>query len=106
MTAYEIVDKLAREKVVEGIINEITDNGKMAKDASSLGDLAQMVYITLLTNEKFPAIYEEGHHMFWITRIVMNQIISTTSSYYRDYVRHRLMSENSEINDQTFKPDV
>lgn len=95
MLINEIVGKLASERFVEKMIEKITD-GK-SPDPTSLNDLAQDVYLSLLQDKKFQAIYEEGHSNYYVARILMNNIISSSSPYYRNYIRPRIMS--CEINE-------
>lgn len=85
-----IVDEIARNGILDRIVNNITDNGKVAKDESSLDDLKQDIYISLLLDSKLPNIYKEGHIKFYITRIVMNNICSSSSPYYRIYLKPRM----------------
>lgn len=85
-----IVDEIARNGILDRIVNNITDNGKVAKDESSLDDLKQDIYISLLLDAKLPNIYKEGHIKFYITRIVMNNICSSSSPYYRIYLKPRM----------------
>ena len=92
MTNNEVVDKLARDGLVRKIINNITDNGVTAKGPDSLCDLEQDIYMSLLSDPKVPGIYEEGHINFYVTRIVMNNIMSSSSPYFRNYLRPRLLS--------------
>jgi len=94
MTNIEIVNKLARERFVEGVIDRITENGKKAKDPESLNDLAQDLYVSLLEDKKVPGIFDEGHITFYVTRMVMNNIMSSTSPYYRIYLRPLVLGNN------------
>lgn len=96
MNNREIIEKLATERVVETMINKITRN-KSVPDPSTLDDLAADVYLWLLEDEKFPKIYEEGHANFYISRILMNNIASSSSPYYRNYIRTR--AKSCELNE-------
>lgn len=51
-----IVDKLAKDKVVEEICNKIT----RGKDADTLNDLCQDIYLQLLESDKTQGMYERG----------------------------------------------
>ena len=86
MTTQEAVQKVADQRLVEKIVAQITSSGKTAPDPDSLKDLCQDIYLSLLEDEKFARIYEEGHQNFWVTRIVMNNIMSSSSRYYRQYL--------------------
>lgn len=89
MDNREIVDAIARNNILDKIISNITDNGKVAKDESSLDDLKQDIYVSLLMDVKLPRIYDEGHINFYLSRIVMNNICSSSSPYYRNYLKPR-----------------
>lgn len=86
MTIQDAVKKIADERLVERIVAKITASGATATDPGSLNDLCQDIYLSLLEDEKFVGIVEEGHESFWVTRIVMNNIMSSSSRYYRNYL--------------------
>lgn len=94
MTNNEIVDKIARERLVEKVIHNITDGNCI--DPTALSDLAQDIYVSLLEDAKVPEIYGEGHINYYVTRCVMNNIISSSSPFYRNYLRPIVLS--SELN--------
>ena len=56
----EIVDILARAKVVEEICRKITKG----KDSDTLNDLCQDIYIQLLESDKTQGMYERGEIKF------------------------------------------
>lgn len=86
MTIQDAVKKVADQRLVERIVANITTSGTTATDPGSLDDLCQDIYLSLLEDEKFIAIVEQGHENFWVTRIVMNNILSSSSRYYRHYL--------------------
>lgn len=86
-TNHEIVEEIARSGMLANIINKITDNGKGAKDPDSLPDLQQDLFLSFLTDLKLPKIYEEGHLSYYLARCVMNNILSSSSPYYRTYLK-------------------
>lgn len=98
LTNTEIVDEIAKAGLVRKIINKITDHGKTAKDPSSLDDLEQDIMVSLLTDDKVPSIYEQGHINYYVTRIVCNNIMSSSSPYYRNYLRPR--QQNVELDER------
>ena len=77
-----IVDKLAKDKVVESICKKITKG----KDADTLGDLCQDIYLQLLESDKTIGLWERNEIKFWIAKVLMNNICSSTSPYYRQYL--------------------
>lgn len=65
------------------MIDHIT-NGS---DADTLHDLAQDTYLTLLSDpQKTQTLYDKGELKYYIARILMNNIASSTSPYYRTYI--------------------
>lgn len=39
-------------------------------------------------NEKLNDVHNNGHFNAWLTRIIINNLFSTTSSFFRTYVRY------------------
>ena len=101
MTIQEAVKKIADERLVERIVANITASGASAADPDSLNDLCQDIYLSLLEDSKFVGIVEEGHENFWVTRIVMNNIMSSSSRYYRNYLLP--LKKCVQINEQITK---
>lgn len=99
MTTNEAVNEIARLRIVENIVNRVTSSGETAQDPSSLSDLIQDIYLSLLEDSKIASIYEEGHANFYIARIVTNNICSSSSRYYRNYLlpKKRNVSINEAI---------
>lgn len=89
LTNYEIVDRLARDKTIEKMIGKITNN----KKDDTLFDLSSDTFISLLTNPKVPEMYERGELNYFIARMLMNNICSKTSPYYRTYIKPNLRCE-------------
>lgn len=80
MTKFEIVEELAKNRVIEDIVSNVAQNPK----EDTLKDLSQMLYEDLLMkdDEKVIQLYEDGQLQFFITRMVLNSINSKTSRYY------------------------
>lgn len=91
-----IVDKLAREKAVETICKKITKG----KDADTLNDLCQDIYLQLLESDKTQGLYERGEINYWIAKVLMNNICSSTSPYYRTYLAPIIRSQDIGIGDE------
>ena len=89
----KIVEQIVKDGLIWSIINTITDNGKLQVDPSALEDLHQDLCLSLLENPKLPALYEKGEHRYYITRMVLNNIISSDSPYYRHYLKFRHLSD-------------
>lgn len=91
MTKYEIVEQLARDRVVEQMVKNIC---KVAR--SDLDDLAQLIYEALLNYDeaKLQRLHEEGSMRFFLARIITNQFYSNSSLYYYEYRRFPRMSQS------------
>ena len=90
LTNNEIVEIMGNERLVEKIVQKITD-GK-CYDPTALADLQQDLYLSFLTDDKLPVIYDEGHINFYVTRCILNNIASSSSPFYRRYLRPQHMS--------------
>lgn len=101
MTANEVVEILAKQKLVETIVNRVTGSGATASDPDSLCDLIQDIYLSLLEDKNIVEIYEEGHANFYVARIVTNNICSSSSRYYRIYLMP--LKTNVTINEEITK---
>ena len=86
MTNSEVVNEIAKLGIVESIVWKVTSSGATAADPDSLPDLIQDIYLSLLEDKNIVEIYEEGHANYYIARIVSNNIMSSTSRYYRKYL--------------------
>lgn len=90
MTCNEVVGIIAKEQWVEQIVGKITDNSK----DDTLNDLISDIYLQLLLDDRVPGMYERKQLRFFISRIVMNNIASSTSPYYWTYKRFSKMCED------------
>ena len=91
----EIIGRLAKDKVVENIISNITKD----KDDDTLKDLAQMVYVWLLEEdeEKIESIYNKNQMNFYITRMIINNIHSKNSRYYYLFKKPEMHEDINDI---------
>lgn len=80
MDVLNIVDKLARNRVVEDMIKNMNIN-------EYPDDLAQEIYLILLEydKEKIEDIYNKNQINFFISRIITNQAFSKNSPFYLNY---------------------
>lgn len=101
MTINEAVNEIAKQHIVENIVYRVTSSGETAQDPGSLCDLIQDIYVSLLEDQKIAEIFEEGHANFYIARIVTNNICSSSSRYYRNYLLPR--KKNVSINEAITK---
>ena len=91
MTRTEIVERLARERRVETMVENIA---RQPLDAD-LSDLAQMVYLILLEydEDKLADLWEHGQMQFFIARIIINQYRSTSSPFYKQIRKYASKAE-------------
>ena len=91
MTRTEIVERLARERRVETMVENIA---RQPLDAN-LFDLAQMVYLILLEydEDKLADLWEHGQMQFFIARIIINQYRSTSSPFYKQIRKYASKAE-------------
>lgn len=89
-TKNEIIEELARGKVVEKFVHNAAKTS-----APELDDLAQDIYLILLQmdEEKLVKLYEKKQLSFWVARIIMNQYFSVTSPFYTKYRKFQHLSE-------------
>lgn len=82
MTKNEIIGKIAKKRMVEDIVHNISK-----KDDDQLNDLSQEIYISLMEKdeEKIVKLYEDNQLRFFITRMVINNIHSKNSPFYCKY---------------------
>ena len=80
MEVLNIVDKLARNRVVEDMIKNMNINDYP-------DDLAQEIYLILLEydKEKIEEMYNKNQINFFISRIITNQAFSKNSPFYLNY---------------------
>lgn len=80
MDVLNIVEKLARDRVVEDMIKNMNINDYP-------DDLAQEIYLILLEydKEKIEDIYNKNQINFFISRIITNQAFSKNSPFYLNY---------------------
>ena len=98
MTRREIVEGLAKRGVVEEVCKNIAHLKTLTPD---LKDLAQGVYLTLLTydEEKIVDLWESEALGYFIARIISNQYLSKTSPFFRLFRKFRSLSD--ELNPNT-----
>lgn len=80
MDRYEIVNEIAKGKVVETMVSNIAHQSLSA----DLKDLVQMVYLILLEydEKKLQDLWENQQMSFFLARIIINQFRSSNSPYH------------------------
>ena len=81
MTSNQIINELAKNKVVEKLVA----NTSPEDNPSDNQDLSQLIYLTLLEkpNSLIEDLYSKGELIFYVIRIITRNVYSTTSPYYR-----------------------
>ena len=82
-----IIEQIARDRVIEEIIENITN----APLTDNLKDLAQDLYLDLLEKpqDKIYALYTSGQLRWFLVRMVTNNLLSKNSRYYYTYIKDR-----------------
>ena len=96
MTKYEVINIIAREHLVDRIVNKLLSSSKNPFDCPE--DLIQDVYLLLLEkgDKLIVDLYERGELAYYLLRVVRNQLLSKNSPYYQKYIR--LLANSDEIN--------
>ena len=97
-TKIDVINHIARERWVEGIINNVAGNID-----DTLKDLSQEIYIDLLSkdDEKIVEMFNSNQLKFFVTRMITNQVFSKNSPYYCTWKKNITKEEN--IDDYTDK---
>ena len=94
MTKYEVVDIIAREHLVERIVNKLLSSSKNPFDCSE--DLIQDIYLLLLQKDDnlIVNLYNKGEIGFYLLKIARNQLLSKNSPYYTKYIKLGAQSDD------------
>ena len=87
MTKIEVVDIIAREQLVEKIVNKLLSSSKNPFDCPE--DLIQDLYLILLNSDEnlIVTLYNKGELGFYLLKIARNQLLSVNSKYYYTYIK-------------------
>ena len=90
------IKEIAENRIVEKLINKISPTA-IAKE-----DLIQDIYLSLLNNSDKIDNIPNDEIKYYITKIILNNIKSVNSPYYRLYVRYNLLKQEllNEIEDE------
>lgn len=96
MTKYEVVDIIAKEHIVERIVNKLLSSSKNPFDCPE--DLIQDVYLLLIekSDKLIVDLYERGELGYYILKVVRNQLLSVNSKYYYTYIKLGANSDELE----------
>ena len=94
MTKYEVIDIIAREHLVERIVNKLLSSSKNPFDCSE--DLIQEIYLLLLQKDDdlIVNLYNKGELAYYLLKIARNQLLSVNSKYYYTYIKFRAKSDD------------
>ena len=94
MTKYDVVDIIARDHLVERIVNELLSSSKNPFDCPE--DLIQDLYLILLEKDDdlIVNLYEKGELAYYLLKIARNQLLSVNSKYYYTYIKLKANSDD------------
>lgn len=103
MTKYEVLDIIAREHLVERIVNKLLSSSKNPFDCPE--DLIQDVYLLLIekSDKLIVDLYERGELGYYILKVVRNQLLSVNSKYYYTYIK--LGANSDDISEAAHIPE-
>ena len=87
MTKYEVIDIIAREHLVERIVNKLLSSSKNPFDCPE--DLIQDIYVLLLEKDDdlIVNLYKKEEIAFYLLKVARNQLLSVNSKYYYTYIK-------------------
>ena len=96
MTKYDVVDIIAKEHLVERIVNKLLSSSKNPFDCPE--DLIQDIYLLLLqkNDDLIVNLYNKGEIGFYLLKIARNQLLSANSPYYTKYIKFGANSDELE----------
>ena len=94
MTKYEVVEIIAKEHLVDRIVNKLLSSSKNPFDCPE--DLIQDVYLLLLQKDEdlIVNLYNKGELGFYLLKVARNQLLSKNSPYYTKYIKLRANSDD------------
>lgn len=94
MTKSDVLDIIAREHLVDRIVNKLLSSSKNPFDCPE--DLIQDVYLLLLQKDEdlIVNLYNKGEIGYYILKVVRNQLLSKNSPYYQKYIRFQSISDD------------
>ena len=95
MTRSEIIEQIAKERMVETMVQNIAHQS--LNDNADLSDLCQMVYMILLEydEDKLQDLWEHKQMNFFLARIIVNQYRSSLSPFHITYRKFRSMTDEN-----------
>lgn len=92
MTREEIVNEVARRKMVETMVQNIAHQSL----SPDLKDLCQMVYLIMLEydEEKLQDLWNNNQISFFLARIILNQYRSSNSPFHTTFRKFQERSQD------------
>lgn len=87
MNKSQIINKIAKERMAEEIVSNVAKTSDLTQN--SLDDLCQDIYVQLMLKDDslIEQLYENKQLKFYIARMAVNQIHSTLSPYFYNYIK-------------------
>ena len=98
MTKNEVVEIIAKEKMVETAIANIAKT-----NSDVLNDLSQEIYLDLLEKDeqKIVKLYETNQIRFFVVRMILNNLFSKNSPFYQTFKKNaNLMVDIDSLKDK------
>ena len=94
MTKYEVINIIAREHLVEKIVNKLLSSSKNPFDCPE--DLIQDIYLLLLEKDDtlIVDLHNKGELGYYLLKIARNQLLSKNSPYYTKYIKLKANSDD------------
>ena len=94
MTKYDVLDVIAKEHLVERIVNKLLSSSKNPFDCPE--DLIQDIYLLLLQKDDdlIVNLYNKDEIGFYLLKIARNQLLSKNSPYYTKYIKFKAQSDD------------
>ena len=94
MTKYDVLDIIAREHLVDRIVNKLLSSSKNPFDCPE--DLIQDIYLLLLQKDDdlIVNLYNKGELGYYLLKIARNQLLSKNSPYYTKYIKLGAQSDD------------
>ena len=91
ISSREIIDELAKNKVVEKLVKKYTD----FTNNPYIWDLIQDIYVSLMEKESIfiQNLYKKKELDYFIIKMIKNNLYSTTSPFYKKYEHFRAITE-------------
>lgn len=88
-TKHQIIDDLAKHKVIERLAKQYNFSSPY------IDDLSQDLYIELLNKEDklIVGLYERNEIEYYIRKMISNNLNSTTSPFYKKYDKFRKITD-------------